>query len=80
MSCYYSCFYPSLFPFIHSGSTDLKHGKTKNMLAQDLVPFCMDGAKHAACSCRIPGKEEDEIKAYPTKDIRHFVIFRYMCV
>ena len=49
------------------------------MLAHDLVPFCMDGAKFVACACRIPGKEEDEIKTYPTKDVRHFVIFRYMC-
>ena len=46
------------------------------MLAQNLVPFCLDGMRFVCCTCRIPGKEEDKIKTYDRNKCFHTVVIR----
>lgn len=48
------------------------------MRAQNLVPFCMDGVMYSTCTCRVPGRDEDEIKRTDVKDVDNIVVFRYL--
>lgn len=55
---------------------ELVKGTVDNMVAQKLVPFCMDGTKYTTNTCRIPHSDVDEIKVYPHTQIHHDVVIR----
>ncbi|XP_003384970.2 PREDICTED: carnitine O-palmitoyltransferase 1, liver isoform-like isoform X2 [Amphimedon queenslandica] len=64
---------------IHLGTkfaTEYDAGRIPNMMALNLVPFCMHSMKFNCASCRIPGREVDTFEFADFKTVTHSVVIR----
>ena len=59
-------------------SKEFEKGKISNMMALDLVPFCMHGTKFYANTTRVPGHEVDRYKYTHHSKVYHNVVLRYL--